>query len=312
MLFVLLLFWNIKSLILGLLWPVGAWGPYVLGVLPWKAALLWAVAVALLRGSSVYRDISDTWNTGFSVFYLCQSLDLGLMLANSDFYAPATPLPCLSVLNWWRSLGSCRALWSSLPLPLCDQHLEQTWLFCPRHPGSWSRLSPQVRRTDPERGWPPPGGAPRAGGVADNLWEVRAEGVRQHHLPAAWRLQVPSGGFRWVWRSLGALCPDKAVPAISRFSVQKQTRGSCQWPSRAWFCHAFEGLPMYWESLPYTFFQMPWVRLRGNVCSNNGDSQSVVSTLTSDSNLCHLGDICLSNRGWWPWNSNPGSESVPP
>ena len=245
--------------------------------------------------------------------FLC-ILSLQVLRSRADAYkqwllSTCHPPACLSVLNWWRSLGSCRALWSSLPLPLCDQHLEQTWLFCPRHPGSWSRLSPQVRQTDPERGWPPPGGAPWAGGVADNLWEVRAEGVRQHHLPAAWRLQVPSWGFRWVQVSLGALCPDKAVPVISCFSVQKQTCGSCQWPSRAWFCHAFGGLPRYWESLPYTFFQMPWVRLRGNVCSNNGDSQSVVSTLTSDV-TSSVTSACLT--GWWPWNSNPGSESVPP
>lgn len=134
--------------------------------------------------------------------------------------------PCLSVLMWWGPLGSFPACQS---LCLCTPVRSTV-----SKRGSWSpspgaaSLSLQVRRAAPVRSGSPPGGAPGAGGVADDLRAGGAEGVRQRHLPSAGRLQVPPGGLRWVcWvRYLQwALCPHRAAQALTWFCKETNTWG---------------------------------------------------------------------------------------
>lgn len=74
----------------------------------------------------------------------------------------------------------------------------------------------------------------------------------------AWRLQVPSRGFcvsgwSWVLSCLKRQC----VGHFPRFSVQKQTCGSCRWLQQGLILSCLGGLPMYWEYLLNTFSKRP-------------------------------------------------------
>ena len=198
--------------------PAGAWSPYILGVLPQEAALLWADAVALHRflcivSLQVLRSRADACKQ--SDFYPSPppapptAMPSGAKLVEIFGVMPSTVIFIVSASLWrapWTNLTvlskTSRELISSIPTGTTD------W---PR-----ARLTPIWRSfLGWWYGWQPVGG---------QSWRCLTASLTRSWKASSSITRLLVG----LWASLGALCPDKAMQIISWFSAHKQTCGSCQ------------------------------------------------------------------------------------